>query len=45
MSEGYFYVDLKFPKKDLIDILRREDKEALWILVLESLSSFMEENI
>ena len=40
-----YYVELKLPKRDLIDILRREDREALWKLVLESVQNFMEENI
>ena len=40
-----YYVELKFPKRDLIDILRREDRKALWKLVLESVQNFMEENI
>lgn len=45
MSEGIYYVELRFPKKDLLDILRSEDKEALWKLVEECLQNFMEENI
>ena len=39
------YVELRFHKKDLIDILRKGDKKALWELVLESVQNFMEKNI
>ena len=39
------YVELKFPKKHLKEILRKKDKEALFKLVLESLENYMKENI
>lgn len=40
-----YYVELKFPKKHLKEILRKKDKEALFKLVLESLENYMKENI
>ena len=44
MSEGYF-IDLRFPKKAFAEILRNEDKEAMWRLVLECLNNYMEEYV
>ena len=40
-----YYVELRFPKNDLVDILKREDKDALLKLVMESLQAYMEENV
>jgi len=45
MSEGCYYIELKFPKTDLVNIMKRKDKEALFKLVQESLKNYMEENI
>ena len=39
------YVELRFHKRDLIEVLRKGDKKALWELVLESVQNFMEKNI
>lgn len=40
-----YYVELRFPKNDLIDVVKRKDKEALFKLVMESLENYMEENV
>jgi hypothetical protein len=45
MGEETGYVELRFPKRVLLEVLRREDKDALWKLVLESLQNFMKANI
>ena len=42
MSETPNYVDLKFPKKDVLEILRNKDKNALWKLFYEGISDLMQ---
>ena len=40
-----YFVELRFPKKALMEILKKGDKEALWKLVEECLQNFMEEYV
>jgi len=42
MSETPNYVDLKFPKKDVLEILRNKDKDALWELFYEAINDLMQ---
>ena len=43
ISESHYFVELRFPKRDLLEILRSEDKKALWDFFMEILRQYMEE--
>ena len=45
VCEPIYFIDLRFPKKALVEILRNQDKDALLKLVEESLSNYMEEYV
>ena len=43
MCEQTYFIDLRFPKRDLIEILKNRDRKALHDLVLEAVQNFMEQ--
>ena len=45
ISESHYFVELRFPKQKLLEILRSEDKKALWDFVLEVLGQYMDEYV
>jgi len=42
MSETANYVELKFPKEKILDILRNKDKDGLWEMFYEAISDLMQ---
>ena len=45
MCEQRYFLDLTFPKKAFMEIVTKEDKKAMWELVLECLNNYMNEYV